>query len=243
MRVVILLSIVLAAGGCSSSPQALPVQPDAPTNGGIVTAVGKELDKIDGRVAAAVTVAKENADKPEVVKAETGVALSYLPKPSEGDVAFARQRAAKADQKDYAEAVAYGKTLLAKIDADWAKMEADQVEAKRVSQLKDARIADLTKQVEQAKKDAAQNIWTITGAALVVIGGLCCAFASVRAGVTIILTGMLCGAVPFIIESEYFGIIAGSTLAIGAGLGIWWLWDKVRDSVRSSNDDQTPPKE
>ena len=240
MRVVILLSLVLA--GCSSKPQALPVQPDAPTSANIVDKVGKELDKIDGRVAAAVTVAKENADKPEVVKAETGVALSYLPKPSEGDVAFARQRAAKADQKDYAEAVAYGKTLLAKIDADWAKMEANQVEAKRVSALKDARIADLTKQVEQAKKDAARNIWTITGSALVVIGGLCCAFASVRAGVTIILTGMLCGAVPFIIESEYFGIIAGSTLAIGAGLGIWWLWDKVRDSVHS-NDDQATPKE
>jgi hypothetical protein len=220
----------------------LPVQPDAPTSANIVDKVGKELDKIDGRVAAAVTVAKENADKPEVVKAETGVALSYLPKPSEGDIAFARQRAAKADQKDYADAVAYGKTLLAKIDADWVKMEADQVEAKRVSQLKDARIADLTKQIEQAKKDAARNIWTITGAALVVIGGLCCAFASVRAGVTIILTGMLCGAVPFIIESEYFGIIAGSTLAIGAGLGIWWLWDKVRDSVHS-NDDQETPKE
>jgi len=205
-----------------------------------VDKVGKELDKVDGRVAAAVTVAKENADKPEVVKAETGVALSYLPKPSEGDIAFARQCAAKADQKDYAEAVAYGKKLLASIDANWAKMEADQVEAKRVSQLKDARIAELTKQVEQAKQDAARNIWTITGASLVVMGGLCCAFASVRAGVTIILTGMLCGAVPLVIESEYFGIIAGSTLAIGAGLGIWWLWDKVRDANKAS--DYVPPK-
>jgi hypothetical protein len=92
VRVIILLSLVLA--GCSSKPQALPVQPDAPTSANIVDKVGKELDKIDGRVAAAVTVAKENADKPEVVKAETGVALSYLPKPSEGDIAFARQRAA-----------------------------------------------------------------------------------------------------------------------------------------------------
>ncbi|CAB4151918.1 hypothetical protein UFOVP583_42 [uncultured Caudovirales phage] len=227
--------------GCASSPS-LPKQPDAPTSESVVSTVGKEWDKADQKVAAAVTIARENAEKPEVVKAETTVALSYLPQASPEELALARQRAGKADQKDYAEAVAFGKNLLAKIDADWAKMEADQVEAKRVSQLKDARIADLTKQVEQAKKDAAQNIWTITGAALVVIGGLCCAFASVRAGVTIILTGMLCGAVPFIIESEYFGIIAGSTLAIGAGLGIWWLWDKVRDSVHS-NDDQTPPKE
>ena len=239
MRVVILLSLILA--GCSTLDP-LPKQPDAPTNGGIVDAVGKQWDKADQRVAASITVVKENSTKPEVVKAEAGVALSYLPAPSEEELAFARLRATKADQSDYAAAEAFGKKLLSQIDANWAKVEADQKEALRVSQLKDARIAELTKQVEQVKREAARNVWTITGAALVVIGGLCCAFASVRAGVTIILTGMLCGAVPLVIESEYFGIIAGSTLAIGAGLGIWWLWDKVRDSVHA-NDDQTPPKE
>ena len=239
MRVVILLSLILA--GCSTLDP-LPKQPDAPTNGGIVDAVGKQWDKADQRVAASITVVKENSTKPEVVKAEAGVALSDLPAPSEEELAFARLRATKADQSDYAAAEAFGKKLLSQIDANWAKVEADQKEALRVSQLKDARIAELTKQVEQVKREAARNVWTITGAALVVIGGLCCAFASVRAGVTIILTGMLCGAVPLVIESEYFNIIAGSTLAIGAGLGIWWLWDKVRDSVHS-NDDQTPPKE
>ena len=227
--------------GCSTTPS-LPKQPDAPTSESIVSTVGKEWDKADQRVAAAVTIARENAEKPEVVKAETTVALSYLPQALPEELALARQRAGKADQKDYAEAVAFGKNLLAKIDADWAKMESSQREAKRVSELKDARIKELESEIQRVKQEASQNIWTITGTALVVIGGLCCAFASVRAGVTIILTGMLCGAVPFIIESEYFGIIAGSTLAIGAGLGIWWLWDKVRDSVHS-NDDQTPPKE
>ena len=217
--------------GCATSKAPLPEQPNAPTSEALVTTVGKEWDKADQKVAASVTIARENAEKPEVVKAETSVALSYLPTPSPEELALARQRAAKADQKDYAQAIAFGKNLLATIDTNWAKVEADQKEAKRVSDLKDARIKELTAEVEQAKKDAAKNIWTITGAALAVIGAIATAFTGPKIGIPLILCGAFCGAVPFIIDSEYFGIITGSALALAAGLGIWWLWDKVRDSV------------
>lgn len=233
------LALILLLAGCSSKP-ALPVQPDAPTSEAAVTTVGKEWDKADSRVGAAIVVAAENLDKPSVAKAELGVASSYLPTPSEGDVAFARQRAAKADAKAYAEAMAFGKNLLAKIDSNWAKVEADQKEAKRVSELKDKRIADLEKEVVQVKKDAAQNIWTMTGAGLVVIGGLACAFASVRIGIPIILAGAFAGAIPFIIDSPYFNYLTAATLLASAGLGIWWLWDKVRDSV--NKDESSSPK-
>ena len=229
--------------GCSTLSQApLPKQPDAPTSEGIVATVGKQWDTADQKVAASVAIAKENADKPEVVRSETSVALSYLPTPSPEELALARQRAAKADQKDYAQAIAFGKNLLATIDKNWAKVEADNKEAKRVSDLKDSRIKELISEVEQTKKDAAKNIWTITGAALAVIGAIATAFVGPKVGIPLILCGAFCGAVPFIIDSEYFGIITGSSLALAAGLGIWWLWDKVRDSVHS-NDDQATPKE
>ena len=227
--------------GCSTSSQApLPKQPDAPTSENIVATVGKEWDKADQKVAAAVSIARENAEKPEVVKAETSVALSYLPAPSPEELALARQRAAKADQKDYAQAVDFGKKLLSKIDADWAKVNADTAEAKRVSGLKDARIKELTAEVEQTKKDAAKNIWTITGAALAVIGAIATAFTGPKIGIPLILCGAFCGAVPFIIDSEYFSYIAGTTLAACAGLGIWFVWDKVRDANKAS--DYEPPK-
>lgn len=228
MRVVLAVSFLMA--GCATSKAPLPEQPNAPTSEALVTTVGKEWDKADQKVAASVAIARENAEKPEVVKAETSVALSYLPTPSLEELALARQRAAKADQKDYAQAIAFGKNLLATIDTNWAKVEADQKEAKRVSDLKDARIRELTAEVEQTKKDAAKNIWTITGAALAVIGAVATAFTGPKVGIPLILCGAFCGAVPFIIDSEYFGIITGSSLAIAAGLGIWWLWDKVRDS-------------
>jgi hypothetical protein len=239
----LLLAVIsLLMAGCSTSRPPLPEQPNAPTSEGIVATVGKQWDTADQKVAASVSIARENADRPDIVRSETSVALSYLPTPSPEELALARQRAAKADQKDYAQAIAFGKNLLATIDKNWAKVEADNKEAKRVSDLKDSRIKELTSEVEQTKKDAAKNIWTITGAALAVIGAIATAFVGPKVGIPLILCGAFCGAVPFIIDSEYFGIITGSSLALAAGLGIWWLWDKVRDSVHS-NDDQATPKE
>jgi hypothetical protein len=248
VRTPLVIAVLALTTGCSmfSKPHAeIPKQPDAPTNQNIVENVGKDIDKVDGRVAAAVAVARENAEKPEVVKAETGVALSYLPAPSEADVAFARQRAGKADQKDYKAAEEYGKKLLAKINADWASMEAQQKEAKRVSDMKDKRIEELTQEVVRVKQEASNNVWTMTGAGLAVIGALITAFMGPKIGLPLLLCGAFCGAVPFIIESPYFEYIAGGTLLVSSGLGLWWLTDKVRDSVNKqstppSNDEATP---
>lgn len=242
MRAVHLI-LLLALAGCASTKEPVPKQPDAPTDGGIVSAVGTKLDKVDGRVAAAVTVANRNADKPEVVKAETGVALSYLPPPSEADVAYAEKRASKVATPDgaktYKDAEAYGKKLLAEVEAGWKKMEETQKEAKRVSDLKDARIKELTAEIERVKQEASNNIWTLTGAGLAVIGALATAFVGPRIGIPLLLGGAFCGALPFIIGSPYFLWVCIATAAIAAGLGLWWVWDKVRDAVNAKP--QTPP--
>lgn len=227
--------VAVLLAGCSSKPDKIPSQPDSPTTAGNMSKVGEQIDKSGSKVAAAVTVARENAEKPEVVKAETTVALSYLPTPPEAEVALARQRAGKADQKDYAAAVEYGKKLLAKMDTDWAKMETDRKEAARISALKDARIAELTKEIETVKQEASANIWTMTGAGLVVIGGLACAFSSIRIGIPIIICGAFAGSLPFFFDSPYFVVISTITLAIVAGLGVWWIYDRVKDSVNASN--------
>jgi len=184
-------------------------------------------------VSAAISIAKENADRPEVVRSETAVALSFLPPPEAGELAIARARAAKADQKDYAAAEAFGKKLLSQIDTSWLKVQADTTESLRISQLKDARIVELTKAVEQAKKDAASNLWTLAGIAVAVIGAVAMVFAGPRIGGTLLASGAAIGAFPLIVDSEYFSYIAGSTLALAAGLGIYWLWDHVRDSANA----------
>ena len=229
-----LLVIALCLTGCATSPDPLPKQPDAPTSETAVSTLGKEWDKADAKVAASVSIARENADKPEVVRGETTVALSFLPIPAPEELALARQRAANpADQKAYGDAVAYGKKLLAKIEADFAKVQADQKEALRVSQLKDARIVELTKAVEQAKKDAAANLWTLAGIAVAVLGAAAMVFTGPRIGGTLLACGAAIGAFPFVVDSPYWNYIAGGTLALAAGLGIYWLWDRVRDSANA----------
>lgn len=246
MRAVLLILLLVLAGCSSWSKPPVPKQPDAPTDGGIVTKVGTQLDKVDGRVAAAVTVARDNADKPEVVKAETGVALSYLPAPSEGDVAFARQRAAKADQKAYKDAEEYGKKLLAKINADWASMEAQQKEAKRVSDLKDRRIEDLEKQLVDKDRAFESKMWTALGAALVIFGGFIGWLAKSPKGAAIFIgLGFACGAYPRVVESPWFNWAVGGVTALCALIGVFLLWQRYRKKplaeIKGEPNDPTLP--
>ncbi len=241
MRLLLVIALV-ALAGCKSKPvdEPLPKQPDAPTKPDVVATLGKDLDKTDHRVASALVAIERNADKPKVVVAESRLAQSYLPQPPEADVAFAVARAAKADPVDYAKQMEFGRKLATAVNKAWEKLEAQQAEALRVSQLKDARIAELQKEVERVKKDASSQTWTLVGAGLAAIGALSTAFLGPRIGIPLLLCGAFCGSVPFIIDSPYFMPLAVGTIAIAAGLGLWWLADRVKDSVNKSNDE--PPQ-
>lgn len=204
--------------------------------------VGQDIDARSNKVAAAVTVVKENADKPHVVAAEAGVALGFLPSPSPGELAIARQRVASNDGKAYQSAAEEGKRLLAKINADLSQALADQAEAKRVAGLKDKRIAELTAEVERVKKEASANLWTLAGVGIAVIGAIATAFTGPRIGLPLLACGAAIGAFPFVIDSPYFTIIASAFLAVLAGLGIWVAYDAARDKVHESDEQNPPPK-
>ena len=232
MRYLLVISLLMA--GCATSPKALPEQPLGPTSPSVVATVSKQWDQADAKVSAAISIAKENADKPAVVRSETAVALSFLPPPEAGELAIARARAANpADRKTYDQAEAYGKRLLAQIDTSWLKVQTDTFEALRVSQLKDARIVELTKAVDQAKKDAAANMWTLAGIAVAVLGAAAMVFAGPRIGGTLLASGAAIGAFPFVVESPYWNWIAGGTMGIACALGLYSLWDHVRDSANA----------
>jgi uncharacterized protein YceK len=233
VRFALAICVSLLANGCASIRPAIPEQPNAPTSEAVVATVSKQWDQADHKVAASVSIAREMADRPDIVRSETSVALSFLPPVEAGELAVARARAIKADPKEAADAQAFGKKLLSQIDTSWLRVVADQKEAHRISQLKDARIVELTKAVEQAKKDAAANMWTLAGIAVAVLGAAAMVFTGPRIGGTLLASGAAIGAFPFIVESEYFSAIAGGTLALAAGLGIYWLWDRVRDSANA----------
>ena len=236
MRSLLVISLLMA--GCSTSLDPLPKQPDAPTSQAVVTTLGKDLDKTDHRVGAALVVIERNADKPKVVVAESRLAQSYLPAPPEADVAFAMARATKADPLDYKKQMEFGRKLATAVTLAWEKLEADQKEAARVSGLKDARIKELTAEVERVKAQASKDIWTLTGAGLAVIGALAFAFGGgPRVGLPLLLCGAFCGALPHIIDSPAFLWVAIGTAAIASGLFLWWLADKVSDDVQDKKDE------
>ena len=232
MRSLLAICVTLLAG-CATSLDPLPKQPDAPTKESVVTTLGKDLDKTDHRVGAALVAIERNATSPKVVVAESRLAQSYLPAPPEADVAFAMARAIKADPIDYKKQMEFGRKLATAVTLAWEKLEADQKEAARVSQLKDARIKELTAEVERVKREASDNIWTLAGVGIAVIGAIATAFAGPKVGIPLLLSGAAIGAFPFVVDSEYFSYIAGGTLALAAGLGIYWLWDRVRDSANA----------
>jgi len=245
VRTLLVIAALLAQTGCSlfrkdKTDEPLPVQPPGPTKPDVVATLGKDLDKTDHRVASALVAIERNADKPKVVVAESRLAQSYLPAPPESDIAFAMARATKADPVDYARQMAFGRQLATAVTKAWEKLETQQAEALRVSQLKDTRIVELTKEVERVKKDASAQTWTLVGAGLAAIGALTTAFLGPRIGVPLLLCGAFCGSVPFIIDSPYFEYIAAGTLLVCSGLGLWWLADKVRDSVNKPSDDVPP---
>lgn len=234
----ILPAIFLVA--CATTPEPEPNPSPAPSVGDLVK-VGEKVDRSEQLAAAAITVAVEHADKPGVVKAEGKVALAYLVPATEPDIALARARASTASPEAYSKQLVEAKQLQDKIESLWSKAEADAKKSEVDIQALKNRNSELLKEVDRVKQEASQNIWSLTGAALVIGGGLACAFASVRIGIPIIATGLLAAAVPFIIDSQYFSIVIGTTLSASAALAIWWMYDKVRDNINSDGNSPRKP--
>jgi hypothetical protein len=226
--------------GCATSDVPLPEAIPAP-KGIDLERVGSQLDVIDSRVAAAVAIAREAnaASKPAVVESELSVAGSFLPKASEGDLAYARQRSEKASPAEYEAQRKKAAEKQKAAEAAWLNLEKQVDQNKVAISARDKRIADLTAEVDRVKKDAAANLWTLAGVGIAVVGAIATAFVGPKVGIPLLLSGAAIGAFPFIVDSEYFSYIVGTTLALAAGLGLWYLWDKVKDA---NNAPYEPPQ-
>lgn len=234
MRVAPVLCLFLIVG-CCNKPDKLPDVAPSP-KGVELDRVGKDLDVIDSRVAAAVTVAREanGAGKPAVVESELSIAQSYLPKADEGDVAFARQRSEKASPAEYEAQRKKAAEKQKALELEWANLEKQVAANKAALIARDTRIAELTAELDRVKKDAAANLWTMAGVAIAAIGALATAFASPRVGIPLIACGAAIGAFPFVVDSPFFTYIAAGTMGCLALLGLWLAWDWVRDRVKAT---------
>jgi hypothetical protein len=242
MRLLLVIALVALAGCKSGKPSEAPLPPAVATPKEVaLTSVGSTLDVIDSRVAAAVTIAREanTAGKPAVVESELSVASSFLPKATEGDLAYARQRSEKATPADYEAQRKKAAEKQKAAEAAWADLEKQVAANKAALAARDARIVELAAEVERVKKDKAAQLWTMAGVGVAVIGAIATAFASPKVGVPLLLCGGAIGAFPFVIDSPWFAWIAGAFAAVLAVLGIWVAWDAARDKVHES-DEQAP---
>jgi hypothetical protein len=183
--------------------------------------LGTQIDKADQRVAAAVTVARENADKPDVVKAETGVALAYLPKPDAQALDYVRNRVARANPEEYKRAEDAGRKLLAVIDANFAKAEQDALKNKAALDNANKQIAALKAEVEQVRTEGVRNAFAVA-AGICFLAALAMALLGqyLRAGAAFVIGGAI-GSLPFVFNSPYFMPAVGLVVVVGLILG--WL--------------------
>ena len=246
MRLLLVIA-ALALTGCSlfrkgDSLPPLPVQPPGPTKPDVVATLGKDLDKTDHRVASALVAIERNADKPKVVVAESRLAQSYLPAPPESDVAFAMARATKADPVDYAKQMAFGRQLATAVTKAWEKLETQQAEALRVSQLKDKRIEDLTAALKESEESANKSPLRVSaGFCFLAALGLAIVGQYLRAGACVALGGILIG-ISTILSSPWFIWSLIATAVVVLGLGVWVVFDMARDKVNAKPSDDVPPQ-
>lgn len=227
MRLAAIL-IVVALTGCSTSTPAPIPAPQAVT----LDSVGQGLDQIDAAVAASVQVAREmnKAGKPDKVESELSVAAANLPIPGDPAVAVARQRSEKATSAEYEDQRKKAQAKAAEIEKAWNDLEGQVRENKKLIAGKEAQILELKDKIESGKRD----VFSITGAGLVVIGGLVWAFTSWKMGAPLLMAGAFCGAFSYIVDSPFFFWISAVTSLACAGIFVWWVFDKARDNINEN---------
>ena len=95
--------------------------------------------------------------------------------------------------------------------------------------------------VQPAQPDQVSLLYTYAGISLFILGALTSAFWDKKSGLILILAGVFCGAVPFVIASSYFAWISAGTLLSLALCGLWWVRWKVKHEAEQEEkeDNQT----
>ena len=220
MRLILVITL-LALTGCPTTQPDTAGTGTPSTDPADLSKLGTQIDKSDQRIAAAVTVARENADKPEVVKAETGVALAYLPKPDAQALDYVRNRVARANPEEYKRAEEAGRKLLAVIDANFAKAEQDAQKNKAALDNANKQITALKAEVEQVRTEGVRNAFAVA-AGICFLAALAMALLGqyLRAGAAFLIGGAI-GSLPFVFNSPYFLPAVGLVVVVGLILG--WL--------------------
>lgn len=241
MRAFLLTLFALALVGCptTTSTEGTGTATPPPDN---FAKVGDQIDKADARVSAGVQVARNAnaAGKPETVERELAVVASYLPQPDPHNLAYIAERVRRNDPAEYKRAMDAGAKLLAVIDANWAKAEADAGKNKAALEAANGKIKALTAEVERVKTEGIRNAFTVAaGACFLAALGLAILGQYIRALGAFAVGGAI-GSLPYLFASPYFvpgvvGVLALS--AVGGGL-LWWFNRPKQDAPQEADQNQ-----
>lgn len=224
MRAFLLVLFALALVGCPTTPDTDGTGTATPPPDNFAK-VGDQIDKADARVSAGVQVARNAnaAGKPETVERELAVVAAYLPPPDPHNLAYISERVRRNDPAEYKRAMEAGAKLLAVIDANWAKAEADASKNQKALAEANVRIKELTAEVERVKTEGIRNAFTVAaGACFLAALGLAILGQYLRAvGAFVVGSGI--GSLPYLFASPWFVPGVGIAAAIGLTAGVVWL--------------------
>jgi len=238
VKVAFSLLAVILLSGCSffsaPGPAVLPLQPGGPVMPTAVDDADKKQSESDAKVAAAVAEARAQNKLGQTAKTENelSVAAAFLPTPTAADLAAAHARAERMNAEEYKAAISYGMTLQKKIDDAFNKMESDQKEAARVSALKDQEILTLQKKVEAVERDADRKLYTMAAVGLLTLGGIALALGRVMAGGGLMVSGTIVGAVPYLLNSNWFVPIIGLLALVVLFIITWHIFTEEKNGQK-----------
>lgn len=223
MRLLLVIAALLLAGCPTTNPDTSGTGTATPPADNFAK-VGDQLDKADQRIAAAITVAREHAESPAVVRAETGVALSFLPKPDQNAVDYVRARVARNNPEEYKRAEDAGRKLLTVINANWDKAAADAAKNKAALDAANCEIDKLRTEIEKVRTEGVRNAFAVAaGICFLAALGMALLGQYVRAGAAFLIGGAI-GSLPFVFNSPYFVPAVGFLVVVLLGLA----WSKLR---------------
>ena len=238
MKYALIISSLLLSG-CFLWRSPAPEAPaEVTTKAGKVDAYADKNDLIMSRAASSVIVARSALDQglTSVASAELDLAQTYLPRPSETDLAYAQARALKADPKAYAKSKAVADAHQRQLDDLWSKVEAEKQKAKDQLEAKE-------KELESARKEKQTTLLSLVGAGLITLGTLGLLFGLNRINaVVVIAIGAGVAALPWFLDSPAFIWIAGGAAVLGALEVLWLIYKKLKPSqcVVTPPSDGTP---
>ena len=226
MKYALIISTLLLSG-CFLWRSPAPEAPaEVTTKAGKVDAYADKNDLIMSRAASSVIVARSALDQglTSVASAELDLAQTYLPRPSETDLAYAQARALKADPKAYAKSKAVADAHQRQLDDLWGKVEAEKEKARNQLEAKE-------KELESARKEKQTTLLSLVGAGLITLGTLGLLFGLNRINaVVVIAIGAGVAALPWLFDSPAFIWIAGGAAVLGALEVLWLIYKKLKPS-------------